>query len=281
MTRNRGFILVNALVLVAAMAAAALVLLMRAEQGRQRLSAGQEATQVALYLDGATLLARRMLEMDVFNGVDHPGEAWAQPVQGAEIDRGQVSFKVTDLQGRFNVNWLAVEEDSHAEAAFARLIRAHGLPDELALKVMTEVRPSGGGPVLDPMQLNALRALPPDSRARLFPFITALPSDSLLNVNTASAEVLAIWVEGLGGDGARRLVQQARRQPFGSFSSFLLSLPPKVAAELDDTRITTWSHWYEVRAEARLGTKIAARRTVLERKQLPEGAQVHYHLPDD
>lgn len=281
MRHSRGFILVNALVLVAAMAAAALVLLMRAEQGRQRLSAGQEAAQVALYLDGATILARRMLDTDGLNGVDHPGEAWARPIEGAKIDRGQVSLTVTDLQGRFNINWLAVAEDTHAEAAFGRLVRARGLPDGLVLAVMAEVGPDGRGPVLDLMQLNALRTLPSDSRARLDPFIAALPSDSLLNVNTSSAEVLAAWVEGLGDDGARRLVQQVQQKPFGSYSSFLLSLPANAAAELDETRITTWSQWYEVRAKARLGTRIATRRTVLERQPLPEGAWVHYHLPDD
>lgn len=281
MTQSRGFILVNALVLIGAMAAAALVLLVRAEQGRQRLSAGQESAQVALYLDGAVMLARQMLDRDGFTGMDHPGEPWAQPVDGAEIDRGQVSFAVTDLQGRFNLNWLAVVEDEQAEAAFLRLLRARGLPEDFAAAVMRALRPGGAGPVLDPMQLDAFRSLPPESRARLAPFVTALPSDTQLNVNTANAEVLAAWVEGLSDDAARVLVQQARNQPFGSHSTFVLSLPPKVAAELDDTRITTWSDWYEVRAKARLGARTVARRSILVRQPLPEGARVHYHLPDD
>lgn len=281
MRQSRGFILVNALVLIGAMAAAALVLLVRAEQGRQRLSVTQEAAQVALYLDGAVLLASQMLDRDGFSGMDHPGEAWAQPVEDAEIDRGRVSFAMTDLQGRFNLNWLAVPEDEHAIAAFRRLLRTLGLSEDFAAAVISGLSPRGGGPVLDPLQLDAFRSLPTKSRARLAPFVTALSSDSLLNVNTASAEVLAAWVDGLSYEAASALVLQARQQPFGSHSAFLLALPSSISSGVDDTRIGTWSDWYEVRAQARLGSRVVTRRTVLARQPLPEGARVHYHLPDD
>jgi len=50
-TGNGGFVLVNALVIVAALAMLATLLLVRAEGGRARLQAGLEADQLTLALD--------------------------------------------------------------------------------------------------------------------------------------------------------------------------------------------------------------------------------------
>ena len=68
MRAQRGFILVNALVLVGALAAAAAVLLIRAEMSVQRQAAWQGAAQIDAYLDAFEALAITVLEADPAGG---------------------------------------------------------------------------------------------------------------------------------------------------------------------------------------------------------------------
>ncbi|WP_417207601.1 type II secretion system minor pseudopilin GspK [Antarctobacter sp.] len=297
MTGPRGFILVNALVLVGALAAAAAVLLIRAEMSVQRQAAWQGAAQLDAYLDAFEALAIAALEADPAGGPDTLTESWARPIVAAELDRGAVTGTMEDLQGRFNVNWLAVPDDLNAQDAFARLLSGLGLSSELGGQIGDFLAPGEplnaaayagvdpatqprGGPVLDTRQLLAVPGLSQETFDRLEPLIVALPSDTRLNVNTAVPQVLAAWVPGLTVERAQALVLRRARTPFGSVQEFLLELSPAVVAQVDDTRIATGSEWFLARATARLDGRTAARRVVLSRHPLPVGVLVDYRLPD-
>lgn len=297
MKGQRGFVLVNALVMVGALAAAAMVLLIRAEMSVQRQAAWQETAQVEAYLDAFEALAITVLEADPAGGTDALNEAWAQPIVAADLDRGTVSGTIEDLQGRFNVNWLAVPEDVAAQEAFARLLVARGLPPALGMQIRDFLAPGGpvnaalysaalpatrprGGPILDTRQLLAVPGLSRVQFDRLDPLIAALPSDTALNVNTATPEMLAAWLPGVTIDRASSLVARRSRQRFETVQTFLLDLPPDVAEKVDDTRLAVGSGWFLVRARARLERQVASRRVVLSRHPLPVGALVDYRLPD-
>ena len=125
---ERGFVLLNALLLVAAFAAAAVYVLGRAEAARLRQAEQQGAGQLQLYLDGFEVLAMQVLHRDQQGGaVDTLTDIWAAPINGVTIDRGLLSGQISDLQGRFNVNWLANTQDLGAEAGFTRLVARLGL----------------------------------------------------------------------------------------------------------------------------------------------------------
>ena len=134
--RDRGFVLVNALVLVAALAATATLLLSRAERGRAQLEAAQLADQLTLALDAFDALALTRLAQDRGNS-DHGNESWAQPRQALPLARGEVAGEIQDLQGRFNINWLSSPDNRLAQEAFARLLAQLGLSPELG----PEIRP--------------------------------------------------------------------------------------------------------------------------------------------
>ncbi|MBY6113188.1 type II secretion system minor pseudopilin GspK [Mameliella alba] len=293
MRAQRGFVLVNALVLVGALAAAALVLLVRAEMSVQRQLAWQGAGQGEAYLDAFDALAATLLEADP-GPTDHLGETWAQPIVQATLDRSRISGGVEDLQGRFNVNWLAVPEDAQAQEAFARLLATLGLSQDGAAAIRAFLSPGGpvgtagfgdvlprGGPVKDLRQLRALPGLTDRQFQRLEPLMAALPSDSRLNVNTAPPEVLAAWVPGLSVAQAQALAAERARRPFASVSDFLLALPPAVAADLDDTRLGTGSDWFLARARVEFEGRQLARQSILFRQPLPVGVRVDYRRPDD
>lgn len=297
MTGTRGFILVNALLLVGALAAAAMVLLLRAGMSVERQAAWQLTAQAEAYLDAVEALAMARLDADPPGGPDHPGEAWAKPLQGAELDRGEVSGRLDDLQGRFNVNWLAVPEDIQAQEAFDRLLIGRGLPSTLGTGIRGFLAPGGpldlsgytagtpatlprGGPVRDTRQLLAIPGLTPALLARLDPLIAALPSDTRLNVNTAPAEILDAWLPAVDASVAQALVASRARTPFGSVDEFLAALSPALAATVDDTRLDIASGWFQLTAQARLEGRTVARRSVMARLPLPVGALVDYRLPD-
>lgn len=304
---DAGFVLVNALVLAAALAAAAALLLTRAETGRARLQAGQQAAQLTLALDAFEALAITRLSRGIASGT-----AWAAPVEAAELAGGAVlSGEISDLQGRFNVNWLADPQDSAAREAFARLLQRLALPPQAGGAVRSFLQPGGpedraawarldppldpvGGALLSTHQLQGIPGLPPRAYARLLPFIAALPGDARLNVNTAPPQLLAALLPQLPPAALDRLAAGRRQQPFPSVQAFLAAAgleqaqaeqkgagtgtednPPML---LSEDRLTVSSDWFQAEAEAQLGAMSGRRVTVLHRQGPGQQAAVAWRL---
>lgn len=303
MNPERGFVLLNALLLVAAFAAAAVYVLGRAETARLRQAEGQGAGQLGLYLDGFEMLALRLLLGDQRRGaVDVRADIWASPIDTVAVDRGQISGQIHDLQGRFNVNWLANPEDLAAEVGFVRLLAKLGLPSSLAAEITAFVRPGGpsdsagygqltppvtpqGGPVLLLQQLQVIPALRPRHYTQLAPYLAALPSDSLLNLNTVSPEVLVSLLPTANGGALAQLLLSRRQTPFVSVEDFILrsgtAFSDAGLPELEELRFAIGSAWFQLEAEARLQGRSRTRQTVIYRRPLPYGPQVAYRLGGD
>ena len=295
--RGRGFVLVNALVLVAALAAAAALLLARAEAGRARLGAGLEAAQLKLNLDAFEALAATLLARDT-GAVDHAGEAWARPVDPVPLARGTVAGKITDLQGRFNINWLADPSDTTAQAAFDRLAERLGVPAAAGTAIRAALAPDGppdpaawlrltppetpvGGALLMRDQLARIPGLSPRALDRLTPFVTALPADSTLNVNTAAPEVLAAFLPHLPPAALARLLRDRPRDPWRSIEAFQAAAglaqadteeeetDAPDAATLPAERLSVGSSWFRAEITATLAGRQVHRSTVLHRRGAP------------
>lgn len=294
----RGFVLLNALILVTALAAVGVLLLARASDGQARRFAGQEAAQLQLYLDGFEALALSLLDRDAA-GVDHRDEAWAHPVYQVPVDRGTLQGSLHDLQGRFNVNWLANPEDIAAREAFLRLCAPLGISATRAQNIIRFLTPGGtpsqasfsrrvpaldlrGGPVALVDQLQLVPGLRAQEFARLAPHIAALPGDSTLNVNTASSEVLASLLPGVGLAALDQLIRSRSQTPFTSLEGFLTRLGNvggfDVVGALDGQLFGVNSNWFGASITARLEAASASRLVVLHRQPLPIGARVAYRL---
>jgi len=297
---ERGFVLLNALLLVAAFAAAAVYVLGRAESARLRQAELQGAGQLRLYLDGFETLALSLLRRDQRGGaVDALTDSWAATIDTVEVDRGLLSGRISDLQGRFNVNWLANSEDLGAEAGFVRLLARLGLPSQLANEITGFVRPGGpgdssgygrltppirpqGGPVLLLEQLQDIPALQPRHYARLQPYLAALPSDSLLNLNTVPVEVLTSLLPGANAASLEQVLLSRRQRPFTSVEDFLVrssaafSLAP--LPEEEELRFAVGSAWFHADIAVQLEDRTLTRQTIIYRRPLPYGPQVSYRL---
>lgn len=327
---DRGFVLINALVLVLALAALSTWLLSRAEGGRIRLQAGLEAAQITLALDAMDALALTLLQQDR-GGTDHPGENWARPIAPQALAPEQspavppdgatteISGEIYDLQGRFNVNWLNDAENLVAQTAFEHLLTQLALPPQTGPLLQRFLRPGSqysraeralwqqmdppqdpvGGPLLSADQLAELPGLSPRSYARLRPWITALPGDSALNVNSAAPEILQAFLPHLPPAALSRLLTQRRGQPFASVDAFLIAARLGQLTEdedeaedtEDDTQLrpeqlAVGSSWFRLDSLAHhvthLGTLQARRSSILKRRgggQRPEITWQITHRP--
>ena len=300
MTRrgNRGFVLVNALVLVAALAGIAALLLARAEGSRARLSEAQGAAQVTLYLDAFEALSIDLLRRDT-GAVDHAGEAWALAEYDVPLDRGRVAGGIRDLQGLFNVNRLANPEDAVAREGLDLLVMRLGLSPGIAEAIAGFLSSDGpdnaaayarqtpaiapvGGPVLMLDQLLVIPDLNARDFARLRPYLTALPGAAGLNVNTAPELVMQSLIPGMTAAVANRLVQSRRFEPFQSVAEFTDRAGQLGAVlDLDEAgmaRLTVGSTWFAAQMRAELEDHSRHRVTVFERLPLPAGIRVAYRL---
>src|SRR5690606_39887168 len=92
------------------------------------LFVSQQAKQYAL---GGEALGIAVLPRDIKvqgnapqRSVDHPLEEWAKPLPAFPIDNGQISVRIEDMTGRFNLNSLVQDDkvNTLAEERFCRLL---------------------------------------------------------------------------------------------------------------------------------------------------------------
>lgn len=302
MARERGIALINALVMVAAISAVAAGLLFKAENSRMRLIMLQEGAQVSLYLDAAEDLLPLVLERDWEDDpdIDHRGEIWANENYAMSIDRGVVHGALFDLQGRFNINWLSDPDDHAARAGFDRLIAALGLPSPLASAVAGYVVPNGPSnpanyvnraiavvPAAKPLQvLEELRLVDGMSEEfyhQLLPFVAALPFETTLNCNTASAQVLGAFLPAASRAALRRMIARREQTPFASLGDFRnrgeSEIHQGVFDDVDLGRFGVSSSWFTATLEASLMDMQQSRRVVVYRAPKEGTAHVTIRIP--
>jgi general secretion pathway protein K len=117
------------------------------------------------------------------------------------------------------VDWLDADGEPHS---------ADGAEDGYYLAMVAPYL-AANQPLTDVSELALVRGFDDQVRARLRPFVTALPRYTQINVNTASAEVLAAAIDGMDLDAARTLVAQRDRAYFTTVADFASRIPGKLA----------------------------------------------------
>jgi general secretion pathway protein K len=108
--------------------------------------------------------------------------------------------------------------------------------------------PAANRPLADIAELVLIRGFDENVRARLRPFVTALPRFTAVNVNTARPEVLAATIEGLDIDSARSLSAQRERAYFRECADFLDRLPGGIVAVEDNIVSAATASWLRCRS---------------------------------
>jgi general secretion pathway protein K len=259
-TRQLGVAIVLAMgvVALAAMAATAMMITQSTWSRESELTADHVQAQT-LVLAGVDW-ARAVLSDDRRLGnIDHLGEPWALRLPPMSVETGELAGYIEDQQGLFNLNNLVTGGKVNAVQLghFQRLLSLLDLPAALSgtlvdwIDADSEPQPQGGAEdgvylALEPPYLAANRPLTDISelalvqgfndgvRARLRPFVSALPAFTAVNVNTAPPEVLAAVIDGLGLDGARELIAQRDRAYFRDSNDLIRHLPQGVLVAVEN-----------------------------------------------
>lgn len=198
------------------------------------------------------------------SNVDTLDEPWALQLPPIPVENGSLAGHIEDQQGKFNLN--NVIHDGKVDvvqlACLQRLLStlklSPALADALAdwIDADTEPQPQAGAEdayylalpspyvagnqaLTDLSELALVRGYDDDVRARLRPFVTALPRGTTINVNTASAEVLSAVLEGLTLDDARALVAKRERSYFRDVSAFTSQLPRGLAIPVENLSVSS------------------------------------------
>jgi len=222
---QRGMAVIAALVVVAAAAIAAAALLERQALLVDTLTIERDRTDAQWILRGGLDWSRIILLNDARrNAVTRKNAVWAQPIAGLEIStpdgmrKAYFSGQIEDEQGKYNIRRLAEQGVVRPRelAVLRNILAALGMQESLAQAVAGRVADSQGGPGHEQAvpglrtlgDLAGLEGMSPEIAATLSGYLTVLPQNTAINVNTASAEVLSAGIPGLDLAHARDLASQ-------------------------------------------------------------------------
>jgi general secretion pathway protein K len=214
-----------------------------------------------------------------------------QATVGDDDDPSQEAFlsgHIDDLQARLNITNLIEGDKVHEPtlATWARLFKQLNLPDD-ELDTLTQgllLATAAGGTTTKSVNPNnpytPRSPLMPHSVAELnwlgmsdatlsmlAPFITLLPVRTVVNLNTASLEVLVASVPNLTSAQARQLIQSRATQPLGTLMDALLVVTdPKV--KFDPAVQGVASRFFSVTGQLQVGRNTVEEQSVLQRDGL-------------
>lgn len=250
MKRQRGVALLTAMLIVAIVAIAGSTMLTQMNFAMHRSGNIWLDEQAWWYGVGVERWLGTILRRDAQNSeIDTLNEAWARDVDVLPIEGGGISGRVIDLQGRFNVNNLAAANPERAIQQFSRLMRIVAETDPVTARTVAQsardwidadiqpTRPDGAEDnyylglnpayrtgnqrMISASELRAVRGMNAELFRALEPYITALPEPTAINVNTATAPVLASLAEGIDLSTAKTLVEKRKEQPWENPREFL------------------------------------------------------------
>lgn len=280
--RQKGMAVIGALLVVAATSVATAAIMERQSLLADTLFGERDRVQAKWLLRGGLDWARVILSLDARNNaVTLKNALWAQPIAGLEIEtsggqkRAYFSGLIEDEQGKYNLSRLATAGELNAGelARFQTLLSHLGLPESLALAITqrvagSQVRPGQPATALGLRtveDLAAVQGVTPSTLAMLSEYLTLLPADVPLNINTAGAEVLSASIPGLDLASARSMVQERERGMwFTSRGDFLNRLErPELARR---SRLDVRSDWFKVSGEVRLNQAASSMTALLHRQ---------------
>ena len=289
--RQRGVAVLTAMLVLTLGTMIAVNMMWDASLQQRRASTGLAADQGLAYLQGAEAWAGDILRQDKVDAPqsDHLGEPWAAELPPLPVDGGAISGRLEDLQSRFNLNNLVTQQgavDSAAVAQFERLLTVLGLNPGTAGIVVDWIDADGdtyfpGGaeddayaganppyrtpnlPITSASELAAMTGIEAEDYRALLPYVTALPPGTRLNVNTASAPVLASLSDDIDLSRAASLVEQRGTAGFADIDA---ALGEFIAPDLRE-RIEGTSNYFLLSATVVLGTHHFTLYSVLHRHQ--------------
>ncbi|QKE63712.1 type II secretion system minor pseudopilin GspK [Aquipseudomonas campi] len=278
MSRQRGVALITVLLVVALVSVVCTGLVLRQQLAIRSTGNQLLVRQAQYYAEGGELLAKAILQRDLREGdprqpLDHLGEPWANPKLSFPLDEGgELRLRIVDLSGRFNLNSLAngsaialerlrlLLQQLQIPVEYAERLQdwldqdqenlgGNGAEDAQYLLLQPPYR-TGPGLIREVSELRLLLGMKEAEYRRLLPFVCALPVEARLNVNTASAQVLASLNANASASALDGVVAMQQRGGYRDLAGFAQQLGMQDTAGLD-----IGSQYFQVISEASLGER--------------------------
>lgn len=289
-----GVALIIALLVVAMAAIVAVAIMARAEAEYRRAEMVLHGEQALQYVYGAEHWVMQILLRGRQDAPDdHRGQAWAYDLPPLPVDGGVVQGRVTDLNGRFNLNNLVLADGTVSAphlAQFRRLLQTLGVSDQIAAAAVVDfIDPDGettmpdgaedayylgtdpphrtpNGPLASISELALLRDFDQTLLPVIAPHVVALPARTRLNVNTLTAAVLMSLAPDISEAVADGLVDARANSGYGALDEFesMLGQTPEPGVPLGLS-----SDWFMLTVRVSIGSSTLTMYSLLERA--PEG----------
>ncbi len=289
--KQSGTAVVMAILIVALAAVLAASLASRQSIWIRRLENHESHGDAKWLALAGTDFAAAVLNDDARNNVvDYVGEAWSSSLPPMPVDNGTISGYITDQQGLFNLNNLAVggKTDPVQLGNFRRLLTLLQLNPDLAQAVADwidadeEVQSPGGAessyylglpdpyraanmPLEGIEELSMIKGFDETTINMLKPYVTAIPGPTTINVNTAPPEVLSAIVPGLTVSAARELAYSRSQHYFSDVGDFASRIQDK-NIPIPYSEIQVASQFFLVTVEAAQGRSRVIMHTMLDRE---------------
>ena len=297
MVPQRGVALIIALLVVTLATLLAVAMTTRQQLDIARTANIIQGDQAYLYALASESWAKHILFRDSQNTtIDSLNEVWATSLVPLPIPGGLIQVHLEDLQGRFNLNNLVIDQQPNlpAIAVFQRLLMVLDLPPELSAVVIdwidsnneaqlpngaednaylakTPAYRAANQPFRSPSEMRLLAGVDADSYQKLLPFVCALPTPTPININTASLPVLRAVVAGLSEANAQALITTRQAQPFNALPDFLTH-QAIAGLKVESNNLDISSQYFLVTASVQVGRGKAQLSSILRR--LPHTVQV-------
>jgi general secretion pathway protein K len=241
--RQGGAAILMALIVVAIAATMAATMLARQQASLVGEEARRHATQARWILRGAMDWTRLILREGVKGNVVSLDQVWAYPLKPISLKTflaanertddavfdAMLEGYIEDAQAKFNLRNLVDDKGQPAEApvaAMEKLLKLLNLSDakKVAIEAGANIALLDQSNLFEPRSaLDMMPSLNPEQRELLGKYITLLPQKTTVNVNTASAQVIAAVVPNLDLPIAKSIV--ARRTVFNEITQFTGQIP--------------------------------------------------------
>lgn len=182
---------------------------------------------------------------------DNLTEDWAKVdmIPGFTVEGGAMHVKVIDAQGLFNLNNLVrnAQPSTPDIGVFRRLLSLENADPNLADAVVDWLDPdstphpagaedadymalkppyrAGNRPFVSVEELRLVRGFTPEIVDKLRPFLVALPTATLVNINTAPPEILSALFPSVSVEAAQHLAADFARTPVTNIQQVVSRIP--------------------------------------------------------
>jgi len=244
MRGEKGFALILTLIVTALMVAALVELIHQAYVDISLSRGYRDGQQASLLAESGVTGGMKLLQLSLL-GKDNTSlnDAWATLVK-LDDETGSIEITVIEESGRINLNSLVQpngEFEPFTQAALKRLGKRLQIPEEAWNSLADwqdsddQTRSNGAetpfyrsqippyaarnGKLATITELSLVKGFTPDIVARLKPFVTIYADQAgaplpMININTASKEVLAALDDGIDNPMAERILEERSLKPF-------------------------------------------------------------------